>query len=58
MPTQKNGRVYCDAVQADGHVCGGLMRYRRRTDDYACTQCPATVPLANLTPLAQVKVPI
>jgi hypothetical protein len=47
MPTQKNGKVYCD--------CGSLMRYRRRTNDYACTQCPKTVPLAQLTALEPVK---
>ncbi len=47
MPTQKNGKVYCD--------CGSLMRYRRRTNDYACTQCPKTVPLAELAPLEPVK---
>ena len=59
MPTQKKGRYFCDAVKQDGQPCGGMMRYRRRTNDYACTMCPCTVPLSDLTPLQEPeKVPI
>ena len=46
---QKNGRLYCDA-QINGQSCNGLMRYRRKTKDYACTICPATIPLEHMTP--------
>jgi len=49
MVTQRNGRLYCDK-EIGGHPCNGLMRFRRKTKDYACTICPATIPLDQLTP--------
>jgi hypothetical protein len=51
MPTLKNGRLYCDA-KIDGkentRSCNGLMRHRRKTNDWACTICSAVVPAEEI----------
>ena len=52
MPTQKDGKWRCDA-NIGGKPCNGAMRYRRKTNDYACSQCSATYPLSSLTPLQE-----
>ena len=44
MANMKDGKTYCD-------MCNGLMRYRRRTNDYACTMCPRVMAPEEVGPI-------